>query len=68
MSAIVERNKDIHSGTPIIKGTRLPVSLILELFADGYQISDINRIYPYLKKETIKEVLTYSARKISRCR
>lgn len=68
MASVVWRNKDIHSGALIIKGTRLPVSLILELIADGYHISDISKIYPYLTKDTIKEVLAYSARKINSCR
>jgi uncharacterized protein (DUF433 family) len=68
MASIVERNKKIQGGVIVVKGTRLPVSLILEMLADGYQISDINRIYPYLGIEKIKGVLAFSAKEIARIR
>ena len=38
-------------GKPCIKGTRIWVSLILDLLADGVTTTDIIAEYPYLEKE-----------------
>jgi len=52
----------ICHGKPHIRGTRIPVYLILELLEGGNSISDITeRIYPELTANQIKAVLRYSS-------
>jgi uncharacterized protein (DUF433 family) len=58
-------NPDIISGKPIIKGTRIPVDLILKLLAQGISIKEILDDYPHLTKEDIQAALLYGAKVIA---
>lgn len=49
-------------GKPTIRGMRIRVSDVLDLFAVGETQQDILRDYPYLEAEDIKAVLRYAAR------
>ena len=48
-------------GKPVIKGTRIPVELIVKLVANGATEEDILRDYPHLTKDDIKAALLYAA-------
>jgi uncharacterized protein (DUF433 family) len=50
----IEVNPKILGGKPIIKGTRIPVQLILELLSAGYDFKRIITAYPTLTEEDIK--------------
>jgi uncharacterized protein (DUF433 family) len=52
---------DILVGKPVIKGTRIPVNLIVGLLANGLTIKEIIKEYPRLKEEDIKAALLYSS-------
>ncbi len=45
---------------PIIKGTRIPVELILELLASGWMEKEIMENYPQLKREDVQAALRYA--------
>jgi uncharacterized protein (DUF433 family) len=53
---------EILVGKPIIKGTRIPVHLIIELLANGMTEEQILKEYPQLKKEDIKAALLYASK------
>jgi len=53
-------NPKIMVGKPVIKGTRIPVYLILNLLATGYNFERIIKTYPQLAKEDIKAALEYA--------
>ena len=53
-------NPKIMCGKPVIKGTRIPVYLILNLLAAGYTFEKIIDAYPNLTKEDIKAALDYA--------
>jgi len=57
MSDIIESNRAILGGKPIIKGTRIPVALIYELIGLNYSIGEILKEYPHLNKEIILTLL-----------
>jgi len=52
---------DRHHGAPCIKGTRIPVAVIIGSLADGMTIADIIRSYPQLTPEDIQAALAYAA-------
>ncbi len=56
----IEINPEILVGKPIIKGTRISVEFILEILANGWDIEQILKNYPQLKKEDILAAIEYS--------
>ena len=53
-------NPKILGGKPVIRGTRIPVYLILELLSAGYNFKRIVRAYPSLTEEDIKAAVNYA--------
>ena len=51
----------ILGGKPIVKGTRISVEFLLELFASGATREDILKAYAHLTAEDIEEALRYAA-------
>ena len=51
----------IMVGKPVIRGTRIPVELIVRMLAQGLPESDILREYPHLQPEDIRAALAYAA-------
>jgi uncharacterized protein (DUF433 family) len=60
MGERIEVNPKILGGKPIIKGTRTPVYLILELLSAGYDFKRIIKAYPTLTEEDIKAAVDYA--------
>ena len=56
----IEINPAVLTGKPIIKGTRIPVELIIKLLAQRWTDDQIIAEYPALKKEDIQEALFYA--------
>ncbi|HEX9950027.1 MAG TPA: DUF433 domain-containing protein [Thermodesulfobacteriota bacterium] len=56
----IESKPDILRGKPHIKGTRIPVSLILGYFAAGNTADEIRAEFPDLNKEQIAACLDYA--------
>ena len=52
---------DLHHGDPCIKGTRIPVRILIGSFADGMLPSEILRSYPQLSDEDLLAALAYAA-------
>ncbi len=51
----IEINPAVLAGKPIIKGTRIPVELVIKLVAQRWTDDQIIAEYPALKKEDIRE-------------
>lgn len=49
-------------GRPVIAGTRVRVTDILDMLAGGAQVADITADYPYLSVEDVQAALAYAAR------
>lgn len=52
----------IMVGKPVIKGTRIPIYVILNLLGEGYTPSEIIEEYPDLTKEDILEAVRFAAK------
>ena len=50
----------ILGGKPIIKGTRIPVELILKMLAQGVMYDEVLKEYPDLKREDILAAIAYA--------
>ncbi len=57
----VELNPKIMMGKPVIRGTRIPVELILRRLSEGASERELLDAYPQLQKEDIKAALAYAA-------
>ena len=53
-------------GKPVIKGTRIPVYLILEMLASGMSVEDILKEYPELTEEDVNEAIKYASKVLSK--
>jgi uncharacterized protein (DUF433 family) len=52
---------EIHHGEPCIKGTRIPVSMIVKSVKDGMTPGEIINHYPQLTEESIQAALAYES-------
>lgn len=52
-------DRHILLGKPTIKGTRISVELILELFESGWNEKQILEAYPPLTEDSLRAVFTY---------
>jgi uncharacterized protein (DUF433 family) len=50
---LIIRNPEITCGTPVFKGTRIPVDLVADMLAQGATAEEILEGYPTLSKEMI---------------
>jgi uncharacterized protein (DUF433 family) len=57
----IEINPKIMVGKPVIRGTRIPVELILRKLGEGATESDLLDAYPRLTREDIRAAMTYAA-------
>ena len=51
----------ICHGQPCVKGTRIPVWLIVQYFANGDSIEDVLAAYPSLHRNDVQACLAYAA-------
>jgi uncharacterized protein (DUF433 family) len=57
----IEINPEVCLGKPVIHGTHIPVSLILDLLAGGLTVEEITqKWYPQLTREDILACIRYA--------
>lgn len=52
---------DQMGGAPCIRGLRIPVSVVVDMVADGMPAEEILDLYPDLEREDISEALRFAA-------
>jgi len=62
MNERIEINPRVCGGKPIIKGTRIPVTVLLDQLAGAEPWDSILRAYPELSREDIQAALAYARR------
>lgn len=57
----IEVNPKVMVGKPVIRGTRIPVEVIVRMLAAGTAESEILKEYPRLTQTDIRAALAYAA-------
>ena len=57
----IEINPKVMLGKPVIRGTRIPVELILRKLSEGAAEADLLDAYPRLRREDIQAAIGYAA-------
>ncbi len=57
----IEINPKVMQGKPVIRGTRIPVELLLRKLADGASEADLLDAYPRLTREDLQAAIGYAA-------
>jgi len=54
-------NPEQMGGVPCIRGLRIPVATVVEMFADGMSVDEILDAYPDLERDDVHEALRFAA-------
>ncbi|MCL4799031.1 MAG: DUF433 domain-containing protein [Burkholderiales bacterium] len=57
----IEINPKIMLGKPVIRGTRIPVELILRKLGEGASEAELLDAYPNLSREDIRAAMLFAA-------
>ena len=57
----IEVNPAVMLGKPVIRGSRIPVELILRKLSEGVTEADLQDAYPRLDRKDIQAALAYAA-------
>ena len=57
----IDVNPNVMLGKPVIRGTRIPVELILRKLSEGATERDLLDAYPRLTREDIEAAMRYAA-------
>lgn len=61
MKERIEVDPTVMMGKPVIRGTRIPVELIVRKLSEGATETDLLDAYPRLVKEDVRAALAYAA-------
>lgn len=61
----IETNLAVMQGKPVVRGTRIPVELLLRKLAEGAQPTELLDAYPRLTDDDIRACLAYAAETIA---
>lgn len=62
----IELNPRVCNGKPVVRGTRLPVHVLVEQIAAGQSWEELLAGYPGLQREDIQAALYYASTAIER--
>lgn len=61
LSSRIDVNPRVMMGKPVVRGTRIPVELIVKKFSRNISIEEVLREYPRLTREDVRAALAYAA-------
>ncbi|MEX2301750.1 MAG: DUF433 domain-containing protein [Bryobacterales bacterium] len=61
----IEVDPSVMQGKPVVRGTRVPVELLLRKLAEGASYEDLLDAYPRLTADDIRAALAYAADRIA---
>jgi len=74
MHKYITAQSDIMGGHPVIKGTRIPIEVILYRLKEGHSVKEIHEMYPWVNMNTLEGAIdeaiqlintTFHAKKLS---
>ena len=65
MEERIEINPEVMLGKPVIRGTRIPVELLLRKLAEGASMSDLLDAYPRLTHDDLLAAFSYAANTVA---
>ena len=57
----IEINPNVMLGKPVVRGTRIPVEIVLRKLGEGATMGDLCDAYPRLEAEDVYACLAYAA-------
>lgn len=63
---MISVDSKVLTGKPVIKGTRVPVDLVLDKIAGGASVDDILTDFPSLTADSVKAALYYAKNLVSK--
>jgi uncharacterized protein (DUF433 family) len=57
----IDSDSAVLAGKPVVRGTRLAVDFLLELFAAGWTTEQVLENYPQLTPEALRAVFAFAA-------
>jgi uncharacterized protein (DUF433 family) len=57
---LITIDKDILGGTPVFKGTRVPVKSLFEYLENNYTLDEFLECFPSVTREAVRRVLESS--------
>ncbi len=57
----IEIDARVCGGKPVIRGTRIPVAVLVDELAEGRSWEDLRRGYPELSEQDIRAALQYAS-------
>jgi uncharacterized protein (DUF433 family) len=61
----IDIDPQVMTGKPVIRGTRIPVELIVRMLAQGIPDQEILQEYPRLEPDDIRAALAYAAQALA---
>ena len=57
----IQINPKVCLGQPVIRGTRITLSVILKMLAGGKSVEDVIKAYPELEVDDVQQTMRYAA-------
>lgn len=61
----IEINPEVMLGKPVIRGTRIPVEIVLRKLSEGMTEAELLDAYPRLTRAGIQAALAYAAQTVA---
>ena len=62
----IVRDESVRFGKPVVKGTGIPVYIVLDMLVDAAYIGDVLDAYPSIESEDVKACLRYASKRVQR--
>ena len=61
-SELITRDPEIMSGTPVFKGTRVPIKILIDYLEEGQTLDEFLESFPSVDREQAKALLELAKR------
>ncbi len=60
----IETNPEVLTGKPVVRGTRIPVELVIDLLGQGWEIDALLEQYPAFQHADVRACLQYASERL----